>query len=71
MRQSRRAWLLQQLIEQQRWMDAHGGDKAGYVAHYGSASRTTFDGAGGEAIYEADKAALEHWRRQLARAAGK
>jgi hypothetical protein len=59
MAQSKRAWLLEQLTAQQRWMDEHGTTKAGYVERYGSANGTAFYGAGGEAIYEADKACLD------------
>ena len=45
---------LQDLIaEQRQWIADHGGNAAGYVARYGNY------GDGGDAIYRADKAALD------------
>jgi hypothetical protein len=46
------------LVDQYRWFIDHGGCKAAYVERYGSANDPNHYGNGGEAIYEADAAAL-------------
>lgn len=51
--------LYQERGSQRQWMEQCGGSLAGYIAKYGSASDPQHYGDGGEAIYAADKAALE------------
>lgn len=50
---------LEALEDQREWVVEHGGNLAGYVARYGSKEDPEHYGDGGEAIYEADKAALD------------
>ena len=50
--------LQQQINDQARWIDEHGGDLAGYVARYGSSGDPKHYGDGGEAIFAADYNAL-------------
>lgn len=61
-----RETLIRQVAEQRRWIEQHGGDRAGYVARYGRASDPLHYGEGGEAIYEADRAELVIRERELA-----
>jgi hypothetical protein len=49
----------QRVQAQLRWISEHGGDRAGYIALYGSATDHDRTGDGGEAIYTADRAVLE------------
>lgn len=56
---------LQLALDQRQWMEEHGETLAGYVARYGTPSAPDFTrwsdgyyGAGGEAIYAADRAEL-------------
>ena len=51
--------LRQQIIDQRRWIEDHGGDHAGYVKRYGNPDQDHCYGDGGSAIYHADKAALD------------
>jgi hypothetical protein len=44
---------------QREWIEACGGDLAGYVATYGSKEAPEHSGDGGEAIYAADMAQLQ------------
>jgi len=58
-------------IRERKWFDDHGGCLAAYVERYGSADNPTLVarqlyGNGGEAIYAADKAALENAERMAA-----
>lgn len=49
------------IAHQQRWIEEHGGDEAGYLARYGSlrsASDKPVYGDGGEAIWKADSGEL-------------
>lgn len=52
---------------QREWIAEHGGDLAGYVKRYGANDDPNKYGAGGPAIYEADKAALDKYEARLAR----
>lgn len=45
--------------KQQQWIDEHGYTIWGYVQRYGSVDDPEHYGDGGEAIYKADKAALD------------
>jgi hypothetical protein len=54
------------LFAQEEWVAQHGGNEAAYVKRYGSASDPDHYGNGGEAIYAADKAALDEARRDVA-----
>lgn len=48
------------MVEEQReWIASRGGDETGYVAFYGAAGQPHAYGDGGEAIYRADRAALD------------
>ena len=62
----RRKWQAR-VDEQRKWIAEHGGDLAGYVLRYGAVGDPNMYGAGGEAIYEADKAALDKYERRLAK----
>ena len=56
--------LWQRCLEDQRkWIETHGGDRAGYIANYHEKHGRTLENA--EAIYEADLAALHHWEELL------
>lgn len=54
-----RKTLDEAIREQQNWINEHGANEAGYVARYGSVHDAEHYGDGGEAIYAADKAALD------------
>lgn len=54
--------VAQLIADQEAWIENHGGDLAGYVARYGSASDPDHYGNGGEAIYKADTDALHELR---------
>lgn len=49
---------LAELGHQRQWMKDHGGTRFRYVLRYGSGRAPEPYGEGGEAIYEADLAAL-------------
>lgn len=50
--------------DQRRWIAEHGGNLAGYVERYGSKDDPDHYGDGGEAIYEADIAALRRYQQR-------
>ena len=52
-----RAELARKIAAQRRWIEEHGGDRAGYIARYGQGEGQLGDG--GSAIYAADKAELQ------------
>ena len=52
-------WL-NHFYSQRDWFDSHGGNIFAYVERYGSKDDANHYGEGGEAIYAADKAALDH-----------
>lgn len=45
--------------EEQKWFEEHGGSLSAYIERYGSVHDPDHYGDGGEAIYLADKAALD------------
>jgi hypothetical protein len=55
----RRERAIKRLAEERAWMEEHGSTLSAYIARYGSASDPDHYGNGGEAIYAADKAALD------------
>jgi hypothetical protein len=59
--------------EQRRWVEDHGGSRAGYVARYGDSSAPADErqGDGGQAIYNADIARLRDLEADLASLAGR
>lgn len=61
------AALDRRIREQRQWIAEHGGDLYGYIRRYGAASDPEHYGDGGEAIYLADKAALDRLLAQAAR----
>lgn len=61
----KRTWAARRVNEQREWISAHGGDIAGYVKRYGAATDPNKYGNGGEAIYAADKAALDEYEARL------
>jgi hypothetical protein len=61
----RRDILVSLIDEQRKWIEDHGGTKAGYIARYGAAGDSEHYGNGGEAIYDADKQRLENLEFQL------
>lgn len=50
---------------EREWMDERGGTLAGYMLRYGSKESQEHYGDGGEAIYAADKAALDRAQAKL------
>ena len=62
----RRAFLLQQIGEQRNWIARCGLTLGGYVKNYGSKDDPEHSGEGGEAIYQADMAALRQLESDLA-----
>lgn len=50
--------ISQQIADQARWINDHGGTLTGYVVRYGSKDDPNHYGDGGEAIYKADSEAL-------------
>lgn len=61
----RKAWVLDQIAAQRRWIADHGGDLAGYIAHYDSKHDPKYYGDGGEAIYSADINAMLRYQEML------
>jgi hypothetical protein len=51
-------WIKQR-DSQRKWFQDHGGCLSAYVERYGSADNPDYYGNGGEAIYKADKDALD------------
>jgi hypothetical protein len=68
MRGARLTTLAQRIAEQEQWIVEHGRTLAGYIARYGSANDPAHYGEGGEAIYAADRAALDALLAQQGRA---
>lgn len=62
--------LRARIVEQRAWMANCGGDLPGYIASYGSKADPEHSGDGGEAIYAADRAALDRMLEELATAVG-
>ncbi len=66
--------LRERIRRERRWIDEHGrgAGLAGYVARYGDASdpAAVLYGAGGQAIYEADKATLQRLEDEYAALTG-
>jgi hypothetical protein len=63
---SREDVALAVLFAQEEWVAQHGGNEAAYVQRYGSVNDEHHYGNGGEAIYAADKAALDEARKAVA-----
>jgi hypothetical protein len=59
------ARLTKRAREQREWMRLCGGTRAGYIARYGSRDDPDHYGDGGEAIYQADRTALDAIESQL------
>lgn len=51
--------------EQKKWIEDHGSDEAGYIAHYGVPGTSRCYGNGGKAIYKADLDALRAFEAQM------
>ncbi len=64
------AFLRNQIAGQKQWIAEHGETLAGYITRYGSRIDVDRYGDGGEAIYDADTAALAKWEATLAREGG-
>lgn len=58
--------ITEHIAEQEQWIREHGGDKAGYVARYGSMNDEIHSGDGGELIYEADLGQLNALKAKAA-----
>lgn len=56
---ARREQALTRLSSERQWMEEHGGNLSAYLARYGSKNDPEHYGDGGEAIFAADKAALD------------
>ena len=56
------------LFFQERWIEGHGCDRAGYIARYGASNDPNRYGDGGAAIYEADVGELRRIEAALAKA---
>ncbi len=59
MAQKRKQFWINRVGAERLWMDEHGGCEAAYVERYGSKDDPKHYGNGGEAIYKADKDALD------------
>ena len=57
-RQSAEFWIKQR-DSQRKWFRDHGSSLYAYVERYGSIDDEEYYGQGGEAIYKADKGALD------------
>lgn len=55
------------VTEQEEWIVAHGGDRGGYIARYGSVNDPDHYGDGGENIYAADLQRLREAQANLLR----
>lgn len=62
MRVSKAAKIQQRIREQIKWIEEHGGSRAGYILRYGSKHDPEHYGDGGEAIWDADRIELERLR---------
>jgi hypothetical protein len=56
---NKRKSIQDQIADQLKWIDDHGGCLVGYVARYGAPGDDRCVGDGGAAIYRADRAALD------------
>ena len=58
----------QRVAEQRRWIEDHGGSRAGYIARYGDSNAPLEErqGDGGQRIHEADEAELRKLEAELA-----
>lgn len=61
MRRSILASIEKLIADQREWIESRGGNVLGYVDFYGAAGDPDAYGDGGEAIYAADKAALDRY----------
>lgn len=74
--QKYRGFIVRELHSQRKWIEAHGGSESGYMARYGSKDNPDlarfpgvgYYGDGGEAIWAADKAALDRIEADARRA---
>ncbi len=64
------AFLRNQVAGQKQWIAEHGETLAGYITRYGSRIDVDRYGDGGEAIYDADTAALAKWEALLDKETG-
>ena len=62
---------LEMFQDQLQWFENHGGSLTGYLERYGSSDDPHHYGAGGEAIYAADKTALDDAYATYKRRCGK
>ena len=69
-RESKISVMYSALVRQYKWFDDRGGCKAAYVERYGSVDDPDHYGDGGEAIYEADVAALRQAHCAYMKASG-
>jgi hypothetical protein len=65
------AFYREQVARQRMWIEEHGGSLSGYCLRYGEAGDADRYGDGGEAIYEADTAALRRYEAELAQLEGR
>lgn len=61
--------IAQEIADQEKWIEKHGGNLVGYVERYGSKHDPEHFGDGGEAIYKADVNELMRLREQDLRVA--
>lgn len=59
------ASLRDAINQQRRWIDEHGGDRAGYVTRYGTSGDERVYGDGGDVIYQADMNELSKLEHQM------
>lgn len=57
--QKYRDFIARELHSQRKWIEEHGGCESGYIERYGSKDDPEHYGDGGEAIWAADKGALD------------
>lgn len=55
----RRERAVARYTEERKWMEEHGETREAYILRYGSKNDPEHYGDGGEAIFAADKAALD------------
>jgi|TARA_Y100000310_G_C20629598_1_gene787889 hypothetical protein len=62
------AQLIERIEREEKWIEEHGSDLAGYIARYGDPGVTErWFGDGGTLIFEADTNSLKDLRHQLSR----